>query len=99
MEETKMSIQEEVSHIPNAKKIAIFLILSIFFGLKHMFNEKNDGIVKILKGNQLKQIHEKFIELNSLNVRNLISMFKPCSGGGYINNILQLKSKNHYNYI
>jgi hypothetical protein len=64
-----------------------------------MFNEKNDGIVKIFKGNQLKQIHEKFIELNSLNVYNLISMFKPCSGGGYINNILQLKSKSRYNYI
>jgi hypothetical protein len=64
-----------------------------------MFNEKNDGIVKILKGNQLKQIHEKFIELNSSNVYNLVSMFKPHSGGSYTNNILQLKSKNRYNYI
>jgi hypothetical protein len=58
-----------------------------------MFNEKNDGIVKIFKGDQLKQIHKKFIELNFSNVCNLVSMFKPRSDGGYINNILQLNPR------
>jgi hypothetical protein len=69
------------------------------FLAKHMFNEKNDGIFNILKGNQLKQIHEKFIELNSSKVYNMVSMFKPHLDGSYINNILQLKSKSRDNYI
>jgi len=68
------------------------------FLAKHIFNEKNDGTIKILKGNQLTQIHEKFIELDSSNVYNLVLMFKPHLDGGYIN-IFQLKFKSHYNYI
>jgi hypothetical protein len=95
----KWLIEEKVSRTPKCKNICNFLNHEQMFLVKHMFNEKNDGIVNILKGNQLKQIHEKFIELNSSNVCNMVSMFKPHSDGSYINNILQLKSKSRDNYI
>ncbi len=53
----------------------------------------------ILKNKKLKQIQDKFVELNSPNVHNLIVSFKHSLGGGYNNNILELKSNWHYDYI
>jgi hypothetical protein len=47
----------------------------------------------------LEQIQGKFVQLNFPNVRNLAVFFKNPMRGGYIDNILQLKSKNHYDYI
>jgi hypothetical protein len=40
----------------------------------------------------------KFVELSSPNVYNIVS-FKHHLGGGYIDNILKLKSMNCYDYI
>ncbi len=50
--------------------------------------------MELLKGEQLEHIQVKFCEQNFPNVRNLVASFKRHSGGGYINNILELKSKN-----
>jgi hypothetical protein len=47
----------------------------------------------------LEQIQDKFCELNSPNVRNLVVFFKHHLGGGYIDSILELKSKSWYDYI
>jgi hypothetical protein len=47
----------------------------------------------------MEQIYDKFYELNSPNVLNLVASFKHCLGGGYINNILELKSNSRYDYI
>jgi hypothetical protein len=45
----------------------------------------------VLKGHQFKEIQDKFIVLSLPNVCNLVALFKHCSSGGYIDNILELK--------
>jgi tRNA splicing ligase len=66
---------------------------------KHMFNDNNDNNCEVLKGHQLKKTQDKFLVLSSLNVRNLVAFFKHRPSGGYIDNILELKFKNHYDFI
>jgi hypothetical protein len=75
VKETNMLIKEEVSHTPYVNFFTTSLSGSKYFLAKHLFNGNIDGNVKIFKDNQLEQIHDKFIKLNSPNVRNLISMF------------------------
>lgn len=53
----------------------------------------------ILKNEKLEQIQDKFVELSSPSGRNLIVSFKHHLGGGYNNNILELKSKCCYDCI
>jgi hypothetical protein len=58
----------------------------------------NNGNLEILKGDQLEQIQDKFIELNSPNISNFVISFKHRLNGGCINNILKLTSiMNRYN--
>jgi hypothetical protein len=66
---------------------------------KHLFHDNNGNNMELLKGEQLEHIQNKFIELNSPNVCNLVASFKYHPRGGYINNILELKFRSHYNYI
>ncbi len=42
----------------------------------YLFDDYKDGTMEFLKGEQLEQIHEKFYELSSPNIRNLITFFK-----------------------
>ncbi len=63
------------------------------FLVRHLFNDCSDGITELFKGEQLEHIQDKFCELSSPDIRNLIASFKHCLGGGYIDNILELKSK------
>jgi hypothetical protein len=69
------------------------------FLAKHLFNDSDDNNCKVFKGHQLKEIQDKFIILSSLHVHNLLALFKNYLGGGYIDNILELKSKSYYNFI
>jgi hypothetical protein len=39
---------------------------------KHLFNDNNGNNMELLKGKQMEHIQDKFIELNSPNVRNLL---------------------------
>jgi hypothetical protein len=48
---------------------------------------------------KLEQIQDKFVDLSSPNVCNLIVSFKHRLGGGYNKNILELKSKCCYDCI
>ncbi len=99
LKETRRLIVKEDIHTPNAKMSVISLSASKTFFVKHMFDDYSDGEVEFFKGEQLEQIQDKIYELNSPNVCNLIGFFKHCPGGGYIDNILKLKSKNWYDYI
>jgi hypothetical protein len=56
MNETRRLIIEEVDLTPNAKIFAILLCVSKTFLATHLFNENGDGLVELLKGEQLKQI-------------------------------------------
>jgi len=42
----------------------------------------NDGKVELFKGEKLEQIQDKFCELNSPNVCNLVASFKHHPSGG-----------------
>jgi hypothetical protein len=89
MDESKKLIEEEVNWTPNAKISFILLNASKSFLAKHLFNDSNDDSCEVLKGHQFKEIQNKFIILSLPNVCNLVS-FKHHSGGGYIDNILEL---------
>jgi hypothetical protein len=99
VDESKKLIEEEVNQTPKAKIFAISLKANKSFLAKHLFNDNSDDSTEVLKGHQFKEIQNKFIVLSSLNVCNLVASFKHHSGGGYIDNILELKSKNHYDFI
>lgn len=81
------------------KTFMISLRANKYLLAKHLFNDNNGNNMELLKGKQLEQIQDKFIELNSPNVHNLVASFKHHPKGGYINNILEIKFKSHYDNI
>jgi hypothetical protein len=93
VEETKRLIAKEVDHTHDAKIFSISLSASKTFLANYLFDDSNDGKVELLKGEQLEHIWDKFCELSFPNVWNFIASFKRHSVGGYIDSILQLKSK------
>ncbi len=99
VDERKKLIEEEVNQTPIAKIFAISLNTSKSFLAKHLFNDSDDNNYKVFKGHQLKEIQNEFIVLSSSHVRNLVILLKNYLGGGYIDNILELKSKSCYNFI
>jgi hypothetical protein len=99
VDDSKKLIKEEVNWTPNTKIIAISLSTNESFLAKQLFNDNNDNSCEVFKGHHFENIQDKFIILSLQNVRNLIASFKQHSGGGYIDNILELKSKNHHNFI
>jgi hypothetical protein len=57
-------------------------------------------LVEILKCKQLNNVMDKFIPLWSPNIFKFIISFKHYpTNKSYIDNILLLKFRNHYNYI
>ncbi len=93
MGETKRLIAEEVDYTLDAKMLAISLSASKTFWVGHLLNDCSNGKVELLKIKQLEQIQDKFCELSSPNVYNLVAFFKHHLGGGYFDIILELKSK------
>jgi hypothetical protein len=83
----------------DAKILAISLSANKTFLATHLFNDNGNGPMELVKGEQLKHIQDKFFELTLPNVHNLVAFFKHHSGRGYIDNILDLKSKSHYDYV
>jgi len=72
---------------------AISLSASKTFLARHLLDDYSDGKVEFFKGEQMEQIQNNFYELSSPNICNLIASFKHHPSGGYIDNILELKSK------
>ncbi len=83
----------------DAKMFAISLNANKNFLAKHLLDDCKDGKVELFKGEQFEQIQDKFCEINSPNIHNLVASFKHHLGGGYIDSILELKSKSQYDYI
>ncbi len=83
----------------NAKISMISLGASKTFLATHLLNDSSDGIVELLNNEQLEQIQNKFLELSSPKVRNLVVAFKHRVGRGYIDTIHELKSELYYDYI
>jgi len=61
-----------------------------------MFNDSSDNNLKLVNSDQFDQIQDKFLVLSLLNVQNFVVSFKHCPNGGYIDNILELKSNSCY---
>ncbi len=99
MDETRSLIEEKVDYTPNVKIFVISLSVNKTFLARHLFDDCSDGTIELFNGEQLEHIKDKFCELNSLNICNLVASFKHCLGGGYIDSILEVKSKNRYDYI
>jgi len=84
----------------DAKISTISLSASNTILIRHLLDDCSNGIVEVSKSHeQLEHIQEKFYELGSPNIHNLVVYFKRCSKGGYIDNILELKFKSRYDYI
>ncbi len=83
----------------DAKIYLISFNASKTFLASYLLDDSNDGIVELLKGESLEHIQEKLCEFNSPNICNCVVSFKCHLGGGYIDNILGLKSKDQYDYI
>jgi hypothetical protein len=99
VDENKRLIAEEVDPTFDVKISIISLSVNKTFLTMHMFNNSVDGFMDLLKGKQLEQIQHKFLKLSSPNVRNLVAYFKHRLRCGYIDSILELKSKSRYDYI
>jgi hypothetical protein len=99
MNEIIRLIIEEVDRTPDVKISAILLGASKTFLTMHLLNDSGNGIMELLNNKQLEQIQDKFSKLNLPNVRNLVATFKHRVRHGYIDSILELKSKSHCDYI
>jgi hypothetical protein len=67
---------------------------------QHLFNKDGEGSTKLLKGEKLHQVMDKFLTFYSFNVRNLVASFKHCpSNKRYISNYLAFKANSGYDYI
>jgi hypothetical protein len=69
------------------------------FLASYLLDDSSDGTMELLKGEQLEHIKDKLCELSFPNVCNLVASFNHHLGGGYIDSILELKSKSCYDYI
>ncbi len=85
--------------MPHANISSISPSVSKTFLASYLLVDSSDGTMELLKGEQLEHIHDKLCELSSPNVHNLVASLKHHSRGGYIDNILELKSKSQYDYI
>jgi len=99
VEEPRRLITKEVDHTFDTKIFSISLNVSKTFLASYLFDDYSNGIMELLKGEQLEHIQDKFCELSFPNVRNLVASFKHHSRGGSIDNILQLESKGQYDDI
>jgi hypothetical protein len=99
MDKTVRLIVEEVECTPNVKIYVISLGANKAFLATHLFDDNGDGNMELLNNEQLEQIQNKFLELSLPNVCNLVVVFKCRASHGYIDSILELKSKNYYDYI
>jgi hypothetical protein len=79
--------------MPNVKMSTISLSASKTLLAKHLLDDCSNAKVELFKGEQLEQIQDKFCEFISPKVCNLVASFKHHPSGGYIDSILELKSK------
>jgi len=77
----------------DAKIFSISFSASKTLLANYLLDDSGNGTMELLKGEQLKHIQDKFCELSSLNVHNLIAYFKHHSKRGYIDSIFESKSK------
>jgi hypothetical protein len=98
VEETRRLIIEEVDRTRDAKIFSISPSANKTFLASYLFDDSSNDTMEFIKGEQLEHIQDKFCELSSPNVHNLVASFKCHSRVGYIECILEFKSKSRYDY-
>jgi hypothetical protein len=100
MQEIKVMVEGEVIHTLRAKNSIFCLFVSKALMSQYLFNEDGNNLVEVVKGKQLNNVMDKFIPLKSSNIFNFITSFRHYpTNRGYIDNILLLEFRSHYNYI
>jgi hypothetical protein len=99
VDKTRRLLIKKVDRTLDAKIFVISMNANFTLLAKHMFNDYSNDIMEHFNGEQLEHIYNKFYELSSPNVCNFVASFKHHLGGGHIDNIFELKSKSHYDYI
>jgi hypothetical protein len=69
----KILIEHAVIHTLDAKISTISLSTNKSLFDKHLFNDNNHGSVKLLHGEGLEHVQDKFIELSYSNIHNLVA--------------------------
>jgi len=85
-------IEQAMIHTLDAKISTISLSVNKSSFNKHLLSDSNDGTIELFHGEGLKHVQDKFIELSSSNICNLVTSFKHHLEGGYIDHIFELKS-------
>ena len=88
----------QVSKMPTAKSSAIEIVVGKELLMKGLIDE--DGNWKALSEDELNLIFEKWSNLSSSTLNNLIHDARvSLGGGGYVDSILKLKKGSMYDYI
>ncbi len=72
VKQIKALVQEKVFCTP----LTIMLVANKTILSQHLFNKDGEGLAKLLKGDKLNQVMDKFATLCSPNVKNLLTSFK-----------------------
>jgi hypothetical protein len=75
-DQVKSLVEEEVSRTLGATALTIVLVVSKTFLSEHLLNKDGEGPLKVLKGDKLRQVMDKFITLSPPNIHNLVTYFK-----------------------
>jgi hypothetical protein len=98
--QVKLLLEDEVSCTLFVTNFVIVLAANEMFLFVHFLHKDGDNPMELLQGDKLNQVMDKFVELYSPNIRNLMSSLKHHSKSqAYLSNILTFKYKNGYAYI
>ena len=91
-------IVEQVAKTPTATNSAIALFTSKDFLTNHLFHHE-EGEKKILKGEEIEEVMDRFQMLSSPSIRNVISSSRSNNRGGVIDNIMTMKRESKFEFI
>jgi hypothetical protein len=91
-------ISQEVSKTPNAKNSAIAMATSKEFLDKYLIHT-SPGPKKMLQGQELEDVLNKFEHLSSPNLRNTISLYRSSSKRGAYDSIMAMKTYTIIEYV
>jgi hypothetical protein len=76
IEETRRLIVEEVDRTLDVKIFSISLSANKTFLVNYLLDDSSNGTMEFIEGEQMEHIQDKFCELSSPNIHNLVAFFK-----------------------
>ena len=90
-------IVKQVAKTPTATNSAITLPTNKDFLTNHLFH-RGDGEKKILKGEEMEEVMDRFQMLSSPSIQNIISSFRSNNRGGVIDNKMTMKIESKFKF-